>query len=277
VIPALPAGIPTITAYEHLLASPDFRRLESFSNAFLTRHESALRPYSRRWVADPLHQWSRQWEYPFVLSRISPASPGRRPATVLDAGSGVTFLPWLMADLLEPVTVYCCDGDASLAPIFGAVNAARKAEVQFTAADLHDLPYPAGSFDAACCVSVLEHVDRRAEVVEELFRVLRPGGRLVLTFDLTQDSGEDDEFEAMLVALRSGFAADAADPDCIDPRPSRSAPDVLSTSYAAAVDRDLLPWKHPLLYRLSCLVSGHGWVPWPPPLTVACLSLTRRA
>jgi SAM-dependent methyltransferase len=48
-------------------------------------------------------------------------------------------------------------------------------------ADLHDLPVEDASFDAVVCTEVLEHVAEPASVLAELSRVLRPGGRLLLT------------------------------------------------------------------------------------------------
>jgi SAM-dependent methyltransferase len=47
--------------------------------------------------------------------------------------------------------------------------------------DLTRLGLAGASQDTVVCVSVLEHVDDLAAAVDELARVLRPGGRLVLT------------------------------------------------------------------------------------------------
>jgi SAM-dependent methyltransferase len=44
-----------------------------------------------------------------------------------------------------------------------------------------DLPFAAAVFDGVLCTQVLEHVERPAAVVGELARVLRPGGRLLLS------------------------------------------------------------------------------------------------
>lgn len=45
-------------------------------------------------------------------------------------------------------------------------------------ADAHSLPYSSGCVDAIHCEAVLEHVRTPVKVVEEMLRVLKPGGRV---------------------------------------------------------------------------------------------------
>jgi SAM-dependent methyltransferase len=47
-------------------------------------------------------------------------------------------------------------------------------------ADLLALPFPSGTFDAAINIVTLEHVKEPARVIEELYRVLRPAGHLLI-------------------------------------------------------------------------------------------------
>ena len=49
-----------------------------------------------------------------------------------------------------------------------------------TRADAEELPYPDDSFDAAYLVATLGEVAERNRALEELRRVLKPGGRLVV-------------------------------------------------------------------------------------------------
>jgi SAM-dependent methyltransferase len=54
----------------------------------------------------------------------------------------------------------------------------------------HDLPVGDREYDAVLCTQVLEHVPNPGEVVRELHRVLRPGGRLYMTVPLAWELHE---------------------------------------------------------------------------------------
>lgn len=47
--------------------------------------------------------------------------------------------------------------------------------------DCRVLPFPDESFDTVCFIACVNHIPERAEVLREARRVLRPGGRVVLT------------------------------------------------------------------------------------------------
>lgn len=47
--------------------------------------------------------------------------------------------------------------------------------------DTRDLPFPDGSFDTVTLVACLNHIPYREEVLQEAYRVLVPGGKLVVT------------------------------------------------------------------------------------------------
>jgi len=48
-------------------------------------------------------------------------------------------------------------------------------------ADVHMMPFRDGTFDSILCTEVLEHVKRPWDAVDEMHRVLRDGGRMLLT------------------------------------------------------------------------------------------------
>ncbi len=51
---------------------------------------------------------------------------------------------------------------------------------------LHHIPVESNYFDAILCIAVLEHVENPEEVVPELYRVLKPGGHLILEVPFMQ-------------------------------------------------------------------------------------------
>lgn len=53
--------------------------------------------------------------------------------------------------------------------------------VEFRQATVPPLPFAANSFDYVISFQVIEHVERDIELVREVKRVLRPGGRFILT------------------------------------------------------------------------------------------------
>ena len=57
----------------------------------------------------------------------------------------------------------------------------RYPQIDFRTASLEAIPYPDAAFDVVVCLDVLEHVADEQRSLEEVFRVLRPGGGQILT------------------------------------------------------------------------------------------------
>ena len=113
-------GFPSIESYNKLLESSLFLSMELFSNQFLAQNKSALKIYSKKWVPDPFHQWSRQYEYPFVYYYVLDYINNRQKSDIkiLDAGSGMTFFPYYLASIAPNIQIFCCDYDTSHGKIF---------------------------------------------------------------------------------------------------------------------------------------------------------------
>jgi len=62
----------------------------------------------------------------------------------------------------------------------GPTGAASREDFAFLQADAERLPFPDRFFEAVFSVSLLEHLPEPGVVVEEMIRVLEPGGKLVL-------------------------------------------------------------------------------------------------
>lgn len=141
---------------------------------------------------------SRCVEYPFAASQVT--GEGR----LLDVGSVKADKVWI--DWLEslPLEVHATDYDADSLGLF------KKS--QFQQADVRQLAYPDNHFDVILAVSVIEHIglgfaqvlhetrpSHAAEgdiaAVAELLRVLKPNGRLVMTFPYSSKAAYTEQLK----------------------------------------------------------------------------------
>lgn len=58
----------------------------------------------------------------------------------------------------------------------------KSATVPFTVGGLESMPYANNFFDCVVCTEALEHVSDYSAVIKEIFRVAKPGGYVVLSF-----------------------------------------------------------------------------------------------
>lgn len=119
----------------------------------------------------------------FVLGLLD-LKPGER---VLDIGSGPGYLISEMgAAVGRDGAVQGLDGSVAMNAI-AARRCADKPWVQIDEGDVLELPYADGSFDAAVSTQVYEYVADLPRALDEMHRVLRPGGR-ALILDTDWDS-----------------------------------------------------------------------------------------
>ena len=91
---------------------------------------------------------------------------------LLDAGGGTGRV----AEALRPRIGSVVVADASR----GMLAQARQKDLAAACAETERLPFPDESFDRVLMVDSLHHVVHQANTVRELYRVLKPGGRLVI-------------------------------------------------------------------------------------------------
>ena len=119
---------------------------------------------------------------------------------VLDVGSGDGGAAACIAPYCRSLT--CVDTNPRL------IEAARERLSKFRharaeVADVHALPYAAGSFDAVLVFHTLTYAEHPAQALAECARVLRPGGRLVL---LCLDRHDQQEVTARYGERHPGFS-----------------------------------------------------------------------
>lgn len=102
----------------------------------------------------------------------------RPEMAVADIGSGTGFVAAGLAPLVK--RVYVVDGSAAMLEV-AKKNLAQFNNVEYHEADGSSLPFPEDSLDAIFANMYLHHTPDPLAAIREMVRVLRPGGRLVIT------------------------------------------------------------------------------------------------
>jgi SAM-dependent methyltransferase len=100
---------------------------------------------------------------------------GTKEATMLDAGCGTGGL---IRSLEASVSAWRWTG-LDVEPL-ACTFARERCSASVVEGSLMALPFEAGTFDAVVCSDVLYHLDDDGKALRELFRVLRPGGSVVI-------------------------------------------------------------------------------------------------
>ena len=111
---------------------------------------------------------ARNETHDWVIDLFSKEKKG----VLLDIPAGTGALAVRLMDI--GFSVSCCDIDPS---IFFSIQG-----VEFKKGDLNkSLPYPSESFDFVTCIEGLEHLENPFNAIREFNRILKPGGKLVLS------------------------------------------------------------------------------------------------
>ncbi len=119
--------------------------------------------------------WSRHKEH---AARLAPSSADR----ILDIGSGIGGPARFLAD-----TYGCSVDGVDLTPAFVEASArltelcGLSDKIRFNEANAKRLPFADNSFDAAICFYVGMNIADKPAVIGQVFRVLKPRGRLIWT------------------------------------------------------------------------------------------------
>ena len=102
----------------------------------------------------------------------------RPEMAVADIGSGTGFVAAGLAPLVK--RVYVVDGSAAMIEV-AKKNLSAFSNIEYHEADGSSLPFPEESLDAVFANMYLHHTTDPVSAIREMIRVLRPGGRLVIT------------------------------------------------------------------------------------------------
>jgi ubiquinone/menaquinone biosynthesis C-methylase UbiE len=149
--------------------------------ANLLYHDAAARSYDAKWAIAFDARCIR-----YVRERAERMLPSRRYGRVLDVGSGTGFFIlnlWLAGFVGEP---HACDLSPGM--LSACAESARRVgcDLSVRTADAERLPYEDASFDLVIGHAILHHVPEPQAALEEMHRVLVPGGALLVAGEPTR-------------------------------------------------------------------------------------------
>lgn len=130
---------------------------------------------SRNGISDRHNNLNRYWEYPWAFY-----SAGLRPGmSILDVGTGYSSFPSYLWNEGMEGDIHAVD------PAFSELEAIHLPTTKLSSGCAELLPYPDRKFDIVFCISVIEHLNKTAQLnaLMEFSRVLKPGGKAILTVD----------------------------------------------------------------------------------------------
>ncbi len=199
----------------------------------------AIVPLEHQYEFRVLRYWNRRWEYAFFME----IADRLRPGLAIDAGAGRSLFPfWLRENGWSVTAADIDDGsfypEGSLADWYATRRQGDPPYVEFQHVDLRAMPMASATFDAVFCMSVLEHVEDPLRALGELVRLVKSGGSIVLTVDVSLDGTR--EMRRAVYEELVGYLDAALDP--VLAFSTRGARDLLTTDWFLKHDPSGLPW-----------------------------------
>ena len=148
-------------------------------------------PYEKSQATREFSRWSAgydrsvlQWilfgpAHRAIITKLR-ARFGNRPTAILDVGCGTGLFAARIAAALPASTIWGVDLVNDMLAGGRERWQVLKDQAGAVQGDSERLPFPDGAFDAVTCANSFHHYPHQDRAVAEMYRVLRPGGRLFL-------------------------------------------------------------------------------------------------
>jgi ADP-heptose:LPS heptosyltransferase len=183
----LTASAGPVTLYDGTLIQEDSAVLDNLCEV-LDLERAPITSHIRNERTGVCIHASKQWEYLYALRALADAdSREENRLKIADLGGGRGALAPYLAHRGHDVEVFDVDylwdhgGDPSIETKYR--RWARDVGYRARFGSLYNVPAKSSAFDVVTCISVVEHVPHKEYVLKEAFRILKPGGILILTFD----------------------------------------------------------------------------------------------
>ena len=126
---------------------------------------------------------SKTWEYPWLWFNGLEHMDWSH-VKLLDLGSELSPMPWFIASLGARVTLV--EHDDQWVPAWEKIARETGLDVRWHVVTDEHLPFSERYFDVVTSFSVIEHQHDKNLAVDEVARVLKPGGRFAISFDICE-------------------------------------------------------------------------------------------
>lgn len=110
-----------------------------------------------------------------IIEEINPQSDEK----IVDLGCGTGYYLYLLSSL--PVNLKLTGFDADVKAMDEAKLLPEGNKINFIVGDMHKMSFKNNSFNKAVCSEVLEHLGNDELALQEIYRVLKPGGILAIS------------------------------------------------------------------------------------------------
>lgn len=149
------------------------------------------------WIAPHYDRVFKAGERQTLLEIIALPASG----SLLDAGGGTGRIAQILQNQIDQVVIV----DQSLGML---TQANAKGGLETTCSQTEALPFPDNSFDRVIMIDALHHVYDQSLTSQELWRVLKPGGRIVIEEpDIRVVGVKILAFAEKILGMRSHFLA----------------------------------------------------------------------
>jgi len=246
----------TKNLYLEYINSNLYKEMSNFSKEFSKNKKSFF--YDKIWIKDSFSHFSRKAEYQFVFNEL------KNDSKMLDAGCGITFFPSFIKNKFPNLDLDLVDFSRQAEKFY------RNRDFSFISSDLTNLNILDKQYDIVYCISTLEHIKNYSSVIKEFHRVLKPKGKLILTFDVSHDKDGFINTENLNIFINSIISTfQKKDKDY------SFSKEGLITSHD--FEKRDLPWKYPkIIYKYYYkLTKKRNISAWPPKISIVMMSITK--
>lgn len=118
------------------------------------------------------HWWSRARRH-ILAATLRQFAPPDRPLRIADVGCGMGSTFGMLSEFGWVAGIDSSPTALSFSK--------ERGHPSLVAASLPNLPFADGTFDVVCALDVIEHIDNDYAAADELWRVCKPGGLLLIT------------------------------------------------------------------------------------------------